>query len=332
MRWSTLSGNGTENTLRQVAALLLAKIGESVVQDDPGALNTFRGEMSAVCKALTPDLPPENLLVLAGSATEVLETYNRQITRTLGRQNKAYQAIIRMFQDSLVKIAGANTECVQSLNSIGKDLERGIGFKDLLSLKAQLDNCLSGLVKAAEHEKNTSKALIEKLQIEIESFHKPAPKLPQGKVDAAGGPLVQKDCVAAIKDAIDRGTRHYAVVMVVNRVQPISARFGREAGDWMLARFKEYVETELTPSDRLFRWIGPAMVAILERPQPLDQVRGLIRRMLDSPLQKTYDSGGRSVLITLSAAWSVITLASTPEATEQQIETFIGAHGCRDFV
>lgn len=94
MRWS--GGNGTESTLRQVAVLLLEKLGECAVEDDPAALESFREDMSAVCDALTPDLPPENVLVLAGSATEVLETYNKKITQALGTQNKAYQTIIGM--------------------------------------------------------------------------------------------------------------------------------------------------------------------------------------------------------------------------------------------
>jgi len=330
MRWS--GGNGSENTLRQVASLLIEKLGECAVEDDPGALETFREEMRAVRAALTPALPPENVLVLAGSATEVLQTYNRQITRGLGKQNSAYQMVIRTFLDCLVTIAGADVECIQSLGGIGKELEGAIGFKDLQALKAQLDSCLSLVLESIEREKNGAKAVLEKLQTEIESFRKPAARLPQGRVDGARGSFLQKDCVAAIREAIDRGTRHYAVVMVVNRFQPISARFGREAGDWMLSQFREYVETRLSASDRMFRWIGPAIVAILERPQALDQVRALVRRMLDNPLQATYTSDGRSVLIPLSAAWSVIKVASTLEATEQQIEAFVATHGSRDFV
>jgi len=330
MRWS--GGNGSENTLRQVASLLIGRLGECAVEADPGALQTFREEMSTVREALTPDLPPENVLVLAGSATEILETYNRQITRTLGKRNDDSQAIVRMFLDCLVTIAGANAECVQSLRGMGKELENGIGFKGLQTLKAQLDICLSSLLETIEREKNGSKAVIEKLQTEIESFRKPAVRLPVGRVDGARGPFLQKDCIAAIREAIARGTRHYAVVMVVNRFQPICARFGREAGDWMLSQYMEYIETQLNASDRMFRWIGPAIVAILERPQALDQVRALVRRMLDNPLQATYTSDGRSVLIPLSAAWSVIKVASTLEATEQQIEAFVATHGSRDFV
>jgi hypothetical protein len=66
----------------------------------------------------------------------------------------------------------------------------------------------------------------------------------------------------------------------------------------------------LIASDRLFHWSGPAVVAILDRQQSFDQVRALVRRVLDKPLQETWDNGGRSVLIPLSAIWSVVMIDS----------------------
>jgi len=323
------NGNDAESTLRQAVALLITKLGESAVEEDPADLEEFRMEVSAVHDALTPALPPENLLILAGSAIGALETYNKRVTGRIGTQNDAYQGIIRMFQHSLVKITGANAECVRSLNRISEELVGDTGFKDLRSLQANLGGCLSAILDATEREKARSNTLVENLQIEIESFAKPTAALPRVKVNTETlSP--RKDCLAAIRQAIDKGTRHYAVVIVLNRVQPISARFGREAGDWMMSRFKEYVETQIDKSDRLYHWIGPAMVAILERPQALEHVRSGVRRILNRSLQEIYDSGSRSVMISLSAAWSVILLSSTPEAVENQIQAFTASHGCQE--
>jgi hypothetical protein len=73
------------------------------------------------------------------------------------------------------------------------------------------------------------------------------------------------------------------------------------------------------------------MVAILERAQALDQVRGVVKRMLETPINKTYDVNGRTIFIPISAAWSAIMLTTTPDATEKQIQKFIASQGCRDF-
>jgi GGDEF domain-containing protein len=116
-------------------------------------------------------------------------------------------------------------------------------------------------------------------------------------------------------------------VMVVNRIQPINARFGRAAGDRILARFKKYIEAQLGASDQLFRWAGPAVVVVMERPQTADQVRALVKRMFDTPVQETLELGTRSVLIPISAAWSVMMLTSTPDALEKEIDAFIASQG-----
>jgi hypothetical protein len=54
--------------------------------------------------------------------------------------------------------------------------------------------------------------------------------------------------------------------------------------------------------------------------------------MLEIPIQENYEIGDRSVLIPISAAWSLTLLNSTAEATDQQIQTFIASQGGRDFV
>jgi GGDEF domain-containing protein len=325
-----LDDTGRTNVTLQVAALLIEKLGECAVEGDPRELENFRGEMRAVRDAITPNLQPEKLLILAGSATQALETYNRRITKAIGLQGGEFQTIIKMLRDGLVKMAGESVQSVQSLNRIGGELERSNGFTDLESLKLHLGSCLTAFREEIEREKSASKAMVEGLQIQVETLREFAEKSPSRKLDAATKLSVQEDCVAAIRAAIAKGTRHHAVVMVVNRVQPINARFGREAGDRMLLAFRNYIEKQLDPSDRLFRWTGPAMVAIMERPQAPDQVRLLVKRMFDTPVQETLDIGSRSVLIPISAAWSVITLTSTPEAVDKQIEAFIAGRGGLD--
>jgi GGDEF domain-containing protein len=325
--------SGGESSLREAVALLTGKLGDCVVMEgDQQPLEDFRKEIRAVQEALTPDLPAENVLVLARSVAESQETYNRRVTRAIDRQAGDFQVIVRMLQESLIKIAGEKTDSIEGLARISQELERGTAFRDLQSLKQHLGTCLADLRVEIEREKTASRALIEKLQGEISSFTESGKTAISRDLDPATELPRQEDSMAAIRQAIDSGTRHFALVMVVNRVQRINARFGREAGDRMLCRFKEHVEQQLFASDRLFRWTGPAIVAILERPEAFDLVRAQIRRILEIPIQENYDIGDRAVLIPISAAWSLTLLDGTAEAIGKQIQTFIASQGGRDFV
>jgi GGDEF domain-containing protein len=325
-----LNNESAEDTHRDALSLIVKKMGECAVDVDPEESQNFRAELRAIHEVLAPDLPRESMLILIESAIQVLEAYNNRITRKIGQQTRELQTIIRMLHHSLIGMSGETTRYVQGLERIGQELDRGPGFRNLTSLKLDLGKCLSGLREEFERERTASKSMMEKLQIEIESFRRaeggPAPR----SADAGTGLPSQEDCIAAMKKAIERGTRHYAVVMVVNRVEPIVARFGRDAGNWMLSQFRKHIQTQL-PLDRLFHWSGSAMVAILERPLAFDQVHALIRRMVSAQIQDTYLVSGRSVLIPIAAAWTIFMLASTPEVTERQIRTFIAGQNCRDF-
>jgi hypothetical protein len=90
----------------------------------------------------------------------------------------------------------------------------------------------------------------------------------------------------------------------------------------MLVGFREHLQKQLSTTDHLFRWAGPALVAIIKRPSPLGDVRLQVKRMLDTRIEVTYSGAGRSVLIPISAAWSALTLTSTDDA-HRQIEAFI---------
>jgi GGDEF domain-containing protein len=327
-------GNGisrTEEGLREVVALLVRKLGESAVEADRQELDDFRREIASVHEALTPNLALEKMLIFTGAVNQSHETYNKRITRTIGNHNNDFQGVLKLLQDHLAALAGANSDSVERLGEIGKQMETSTGFKALQDLKLHLAQCLSGLRDEIEREKTASKALIEKLQIDVEGFRGPGGSPSEGGADPATGLPRQGECLTAIQTAIDKGTRHYAAVVVVSRVQPINARFGRAAGDQMLRKFKETVETNMVAPDRLFRWTGPAMVAILERPQPIANVRLMVKRMMEVRAEETFLVGGRSVMVPISASWAIFALEATVAASEKNIQAFIASQGCRDF-
>jgi GGDEF domain-containing protein len=313
-------------------ALVLQRLCDIAVDWDPDQTESLREEMDMITGGLAPDLPQKEQLVVAEAAMQALEAHSRKVVQMVEKQYADFQAIIKMLADSLTRIAGPDAESVHSLRRIDEEFDRRTGFRDLAALRQHLTKCLPEVRKEIEHEMVASRALIERLQIEIESNIKPGETAVRKRVDPATGLPEQAECLAAIRDVIAKGTRHYAVVMVVNRVEPIAARFGKDAGEWMLGRFREYIESQFAETDLLFRWSGPALVAIIERPQTFDQVRAFVKRIFEAPINETIDVNGRSVFVPITASWSVSMICATPETTEKQIQRFVAGQGCRDFV
>ena len=151
-------------------------------------------------------------------------------------------------------------------------------------------------------------------------------------LDPITGLPSQETAEATFQDLVRKPGKRFVVVAVVNRMQPINARFGHSVGNQVLRTFKEFFQHELGPQDRLFRWSGPALVAVLERTEALEIVRAEVRRMLNKPLENTtFDVGGREVLIPVSASWSVFMLIPPVTTANRQIQTFIASQGVRDY-
>jgi GGDEF domain-containing protein len=270
-----------------------------------------------------------------------------------------------MLQETVINIAGEDTRSAKRLQEITLELEKSGLVTDLRVLKGRLTECLTGLKEEMVQQKAEAAITIENLKVTIErgrsggvaavAVNSPG-AAERGRNDVAAiavnspgaavrsrdsvvaktgnspGPaavlLCRDAALAAMRIAIAGGTRHYAVVMVVNRIQMINARFGQKIGDHMLTGFAEHLAKQLSGSDQLFRWTGPAFVAILERAESLESFRLEVKRLLDTKVEIDYSGDGRSVLIPISAVWSIMALTSTAEA-DKQIQTFIASQSTR---
>jgi GGDEF domain-containing protein len=123
----------------------------------------------------------------------------------------------------------------------------------------------------------------------------------------------------------------FVVIAVCSRVQAVNARFGYTVGDRMLGAFAEHFKKGLSARDQLFRWQGPALVALLERAERIERVRTEIRQFADVKFDKTTEVGQRTVLIPISASWSIFALAPPLETFMTQLEAFAAAQAPRDY-
>lgn len=319
-----------EHTLRRVVSLLLEKIGSGAVEGDSLEYRDFRSEMTQLSERAASEATPELLLVTAGSVVQSMESHNRRISALLRRQGGELQSIVSMIAETAVKIGGENTRAAQRLQEIGNRFERAGALDDLQALKTHLGDCLNSFREEARRQKSESDTAIQSLQQEIERRSVTAGAANVVDLDPVTGLPRHTAALRAMDEAVQSGKRMYIAVMVVKGVQSVNARFGFGIGDRMLRAFKENVEKRLPRTDKLFRWEGPAIIVLLDRKDPLEQVRAEIRRMLDRQLEEAFHTDGRSVMIPISAAWLVSALMPPVATAVKAIQSFIATQGCHD--
>jgi GGDEF domain-containing protein len=328
-----LSISEEEAAFRRVISLLLNGIATRAVQGDRAEYEAFHGNMQRIQETAGEKAPPDGLLVVAGSAVQALEDYSQQTTKFIRKQGAELQNIISMLTRTVISIGAGSDRSVQRLQEIGHELEGAVELDDVRTLKVRLGDCLDNVREECLRQKTETEALVSALQREIAASQERASAMAHAQdMDPITGLLVQDAAEAAFQEVVRKAGKRYVVTAVVNRMQPITARFGNAVGNQVLRTFKEFFEKQLTPGDRLFRWSGPAVVGLLERAESLETVRTEVRRMLDKPIDnKMFDVGGRQVLIPVSAAWSVFMLIPPAVTASKQIQTFIASQGGRDY-
>jgi GGDEF domain-containing protein len=228
-----------------------------------------------------------------------------------------------MITDTVARISGENARSVQRLQEIANKFDRAGSFEDLRTLKSHLGDCLQAFREEMVRQKAESDMTIRSLQLEIQRRPSIAGAVALDEMDPVTGLFRQGAGLQAMRAATDSGKRLYVLAMVVKGVQSVNARFGFEVGDRMLRAFKSKMERHLLHADRMFRWDGPAIVVLMDRAEPISQVRAQIRRMLDSHIDESFDIDGRSVLIPIAAEWLAFPLLPPVTLAGRQIESFI---------
>jgi diguanylate cyclase (GGDEF)-like protein len=154
----------------------------------------------------------------------------------------------------------------------------------------------------------------------------------------AAGPLMpgllsqRKAAEDAIRASLALSGKTFVVTMVMDSLQAINQAYGNEVGDRVLRELGLHIQRNLALADRLYRWTGPTFTALLRREESIDEIRAMIRRVLEPPPEKEFDADGRKVRVPLSTVWSVVALIPPASNIYSHIDRFVASQRPRELV
>lgn len=324
-----LTNTEDEIGLQKVICMLLHGIAEHAVAADEQEYESFRQDVQSFEEAAGGDCSHDQLLVIAGAAIHAMDSYATRATRAIRRQGEELQKMIAMLAQTVIAISGGGDRAAQALSEIRADLEQAGSLESVQSIKSRLGECLVKVRDEAERQRMENEAAISELRTHIARASTGAET---AGVDPVTQLPAQPQALVVLQEALKSPGRKYVLTLVVGRMQPINARFGHTVGDEMLRLLKRHVQAQvMQDGDALFRWSGPTLVALLPRPETIDQIRSKLKRVLDVPLQNEIEVGGRTVLLPLSIAWSVIALIPPIANTSLFISKFIASQAPLDY-
>jgi GGDEF domain-containing protein len=314
-----LSGADSASLLR-ACSLLMEAIALHSVSRDHGTYATFRDAVREHRRSTETADSADPVLIATGAVIQLLETNNRDVENFIRTQTKELQEMVRMLSQTLIAITQESAQAGENLSHIEKELESASRVDDLRLLKTRLQDSLQSIVKESTRQKNNTLDVASRLRNQLENVQIDADSLDSvtGLPDAAAA----EHCLARAVTSCAQG---YAAVLCMERLDAINSRFGYAVGDRLMFQFAQEVAQRLSGWDKLFRWRGPTLIAILERPGRPQDVRNEVGHIVAAKREHLIDIGGRTVLLPMAARFAVISLRETPtlDAILDTVNSFV---------
>jgi GGDEF domain-containing protein len=227
------------------------------------------------------------------------------------------------------QLCAASDECVIRLNHIEDQIEETSGIEGVRVLRFRLEECLQTLRDQTRHQREQTAELFVRLQQQIEATQAEEGEeaIFAAEIDKVSGLEEREAAERAMAAAMERGGPLYAALFVVDRLHLINAQFGYSTGDRILREFCEHLKTSLLPQDQLFRWSGPAFLAVIERGEEPAEVAADIHGMAGGQLEAAVQIGNgcvrlpivrNALLLPLSGAGTLANVLSRMDAFTAQ--------------
>ena len=291
----------------------------------------FRGGLARLQQKLIPQIPIPELLVLVGEAIQTFEEYNRRTAGRLHSQFQELRSIIATFSGAVATMVSASDTSLVRLSEIQSQLSAAEKIDDLRVLKTHLCDCLAGMATEVEAHRRNSASGMAKLAEGAQEFEISADRTHKRAVcDLVTGLPARAEAEAALSKVAGSGVAGLAVVFAVKRLKQMNSRFGYEVGNGVLAKLATYLRSGTNPEEGLYRWSGPALLAVITRDVPLDRIRQEIGRLGGRMPQHEIAIGARIVMISVSVGWAILPVTRPVDRLIRQLETLVESQSSED--
>lgn len=320
--------------LLRMVQLLLQGIEMHAVKGDAADYEKFRKDIQQVQESFGDKPAASDVLVAAGTVVKAMEEYNQRTSRFIHVQCAELQTMVSMLTKTMTTLSTGSEASATRLQTIERQLHKATMIEDFQTARLRLSECLDTLRGEITRQREESTRAVSDMRTDLEKSRKrlapmTAASASSRREDLITGLPEREAAEAAIVEAVAQNRPLYAVMFVIDRLDLINARFGYGAGDQVLLVYTQHVAQGLSRQDKLFRWRGPALLAVLERSSSPKQVREEIMRIVAQRLEKTIQVGNRSVLLPIGARWAIFAVSEyrPVQLLFQQLDLFVQGGG-----
>ena len=235
-----------------------------------------------VNELLAADGNPASTMVAVGAVIQSMEVFNRKTERLVQDHARALRAMIAMLAAAFGRACRGSGLAIEGMRTVEQHMEKASHLEDIREVKRELADCLAAVAKELERQRAeaTANEAIARAALGDPIVKRATEESQDGPgIDPVTGLPGARQAKNAITEKLGGGS-WAAVAAVVDRIEVINTRFGREAGDQVMLFMSQKIASKLRPADQVFRWHGPCFVVLVERGNLVDAVRAEMGRAL----------------------------------------------------
>jgi diguanylate cyclase (GGDEF)-like protein len=311
-----------EGVSHQVILTLLEGISEHSTVGEAAEYEHFQADLLKLVAQLKPETTPGELLLIAGRAIKALQEHTARTASLILQQTEELRTIVEMLTRTIEAISAASSKSGGRLVAMQRDLKETSAIDDVRVLKSKISDCLKGIEAEVEEQSRETGVTVSALRKQLQNS---TAVLASASLDPLTRLRTYAQAEEAIAEACRSAVQTYAVLFVLDRVEMINDRFGREMGDQALRAFKDFIMRDARPEDQFFRWGGPAFLVLLQRKESVEWLRSSVARSVSKTFEMNVETNARNLMLSLSCHWAVFPMVAAPRQLIAEIQAFASA-------
>lgn len=301
---------GNDKAMASLSQTLLGSIAREAICADAAEHIRFQESMLELDGKLRNTQESAEIYAISAAADKALQNYNTQTTKYFRNQTAELQSMASAAIGTVADIHSNSAGSLINLRAMEQQVLRASSASSLTECRLQLIECLASLREESKRQHQQSTQIVSRLHSELNHGNNPSTRTIQAGNDPVSG-LPSRPDAEAMLAAQYKGahTSTFAVLFSIHRINIINTKYGYAAGDQVMRAFLNHLRSYLTIVDDLFRWSGPAFLAIAHRPAGMNQFRTEIAKILGKRFEQELALPNRTALLPVSASALVIELA-----------------------
>jgi GGDEF domain-containing protein len=269
-------------------------------------LSGFRESMLALAANIHDQANAAEVETTVGRALELFHDYNSRVLKFNTSHIMELKSVMRTMTETITYLSESRTRSVHHLQFVSRELEQAAQIDDIRLLRSRITTCLDVVREETVRLQSEAVARSQEVreQIGLATTVSEVPPPPRfGMMDTVTGLPSRRSAERAISDALQTGQAAIAA-FVVTRLSAINSKYGRAVGDEVMLRVANHFVKHLSSDTLLYRWSGPALVAMLGVHEDAEAIQRAWAKAAAIKQEISLDTSERSVFVLVETSMS----------------------------